>query len=107
MQWVICLAVIAAVIGLASVFRDAWAHYRAGQRSLATALAITCIVAGVPTVFVATALEQAESEWLRGAVQALGIGLVIGGGVFGAAGLILDRRPGKKSGKQPRGPETG
>jgi|GEM_PF-3324236 len=100
MQWLACLAVIAVVIGVVSVFRDVWAQYRVGKRSLATALAITCIVAGMPTVFVAVILERAESEVLRAAVQAVGIGLVIAGGVFGAVGLILDRRPSKPGDEQ-------
>ena len=95
MEWLALIAVVAVVIALMSVFRDVWAQYSAGQRSIATALAITCIVAGVPVVFAATALEQAEAEGLRTALQAVGMGLVIGGGVFGAVGLALDRRLGK------------
>lgn len=106
MELLLLFAVVAVSIRLVSVFRDVWAQYRAGYRSIATALAISCIVAGVPVVFVATALEQTDLAGLRAALQAVGVGAIIGGGVFGAVGLVLDRRMAKTVGEQPRDTEV-
>ncbi len=91
MVWLLA-AVGAVVMTLARIVHDVWAQYRTGQRSVATALAITCIVAGLPVVYAA---EQAKAAGMRTALQAVSIGLGIGGGVFGAVGLVLDRRLGK------------
>jgi undecaprenyl pyrophosphate phosphatase UppP len=105
-EFLALLAVVALIIGLARVFREVWVDYRAGRRSLATALAITCIVAGIPVVFAAMAFEERGPANVRVALQAVGIGLVIGGGVFGAAGLVLDRRLGTTGGTQTKDPDA-
>lgn len=77
---------------LASTVREGWKDYREGRRSLAMALAITCIIAGMPVVFVASALERGGPAELVTVLQVVGIVLVFAGGVLGAVGLVLDRR---------------
>lgn len=100
MTWILFAALLmSVVIALSSVFRDVWTQYRAGQRSLATALAITCIVAGVPVGVIATALEDYESTQTRYVVQSVCIFLLLAAGCFGAVGLVLDRRFPPKKGK--------
>lgn len=86
------LVVVLAPIGLLNVFLEVWRHYREGKRSLATALAITCIVFAIPLIFTGMVLEQKGFTGTKDALFAVGIGLGIGCGVFGAVGLFLDRR---------------
>src|SRR3954447_2381878 len=94
---------LAAAFGtaLASVLRDVWRDYRSGRRSLATALAITCITAGMPVLLAATALEQGGPAELVKVLQVVGIALVFAGGSFGAVGLVLDRRLRRAAVAQP------
>lgn len=94
MGWekLVLVAIVAAVLGLAKVAVEVWRQYRAERRSLATALAISSIVAGVPVVFIHKALEQANQDELYEAFGVVGVVLLVFGGVLGGIGLVLDRR---------------
>lgn len=105
MLWLLGM-VCAYLITLVRVVGDVWARYREGRRSIATALAITCVVTLIPVAFAATALEKAEPAWLREALGAVAIGLVFGGAVLGAVGLVLDRNRRKTCDRPPRDPES-
>ncbi|MFM7151939.1 MAG: hypothetical protein ACKO23_19095 [Gemmataceae bacterium] len=86
------LAVVLGPISLWNVSLEVWGNYRAGKRCLATPLAITCIVIAIPLIFTGMVLEQKGFTGTKDALFAVGIGLGIGCGVFGAVGLFLDRR---------------
>jgi len=91
------LVVVLVPIGLWNVSLEVWGNYRAGKRSLATALAITCIVIAMPLIFTGLILEQKGFTRMKDTLIAVGTGLGIGCGVLGAVGLFLDRRLKQKS----------
>ena len=98
--------VVVFILTLAGTVRDVWTDYCAGRRSCATALAITFLIAGMPVVFAASALEQAGPADLVKVIQVVGIGLVFAGGIFGAVGLVLDRQL-RKAGAVRRDSDVG
>ena len=96
MEWLVLLILLAVIFGLASVFLEVWSAFRNQKRSIATAIAITCIVLGVPTVFAAGYFEAQQASVLQQGLQMAGIVLMFGAGISGAIGLVWDRRIAKQ-----------
>lgn len=96
MERLVLLIVRAVIFGFISVFLEAWSAFRDRKRSIATAIAITCIVVGVPTVFTALCFEAQQASALQQRLQTAGIVLMFGAGISGAIGLVWDRRIAKQ-----------
>jgi drug/metabolite transporter (DMT)-like permease len=83
--------------GFARVFLEVWSAFRDQKRSIATAIAITCIVLAVSTGFAAGYLKEAQqASALQQGLETVGIVLMFGGGISGAIGLVWDRRIAKQ-----------
>ena len=81
---------LAVPIGLASVLMEVWWEFRDSKRSIATA--ITCIVANIPIVFVATCLET-QPELCNGTfLQTVGFAGMFCAGISEGTGLVWDQR---------------
>ena len=92
MEWLTILVLLTVPIGLASLFIDVWRAVHDKKRSVATAVTITCIVIGVPTVFAATYFETHGPSAFLWPLQTLGGILMFIAGISGAIGLVCDRR---------------
>lgn len=92
MDWFISWLALAVPIGMASLFWEAWRVLRDKKRSIATAIAIMCIAFGVPTIFIATYLENQPPSVLQQSLRMIGIFLMGLAGVAGAIGLVWDYR---------------
>ena len=97
MEWLALIAVVAVVIGLVSVFRDV-VQYRGPKEPRDGPGDHLHRRRGARGVRGDRPRTGRRAEGLRTALQAVGMGLVIGGGVFGAVGLAL----GSKAGEGPR-----
>ena len=86
------LVIFSVAFGLAGVFIEVWRAFRCRKRSLATAIAITCIAVGFPTIFAATYFAKLETSAVQQFFAVAGIVLMFGAGIFGAIGLLCDRR---------------
>ena len=97
MAWLMVLFLLLMWFGFASVFLEVWSAFRDQKRSIATAIAITCIVLAVSTVFAAGYLKEAQqASALQQGLETVGIVLMFGGGISGAIGLVWDRRIAKQ-----------
>jgi Flp pilus assembly protein TadB len=96
MHFLVFLVVVSVIFSMASVMMEVWRAYRDKNRSIATAVAITCIVAGFPTMFAATIFEKQEPSNWQHFFEATGIVLFYAAGILGAVGLIWDRRIARK-----------
>lgn len=92
MELLVLLVLLAVPIGLASVFVEVWRAFRDKKRSIATAIAITCIVAGVPIVFAATYFETQPPSGFGKFLQTVGIVVMFCAGISGCIGLVWDQR---------------
>ena len=92
----VACAVFGAGAALWDWLRWVWRECRSRQRSVATAIAMTCIVAAFPTVAGATLLEQQPPSIIQQALQMAGIVLMFSAGVLGGIGLVWDRRLAKR-----------
>ena len=92
MDWFVALLALAVPIGMARLFWEAWRVLRDKTRSIATAIAITCIAFGVPTIFIATYLENQPPSVLQQSLRMIGIFLMGTAGIAGAIGLVWDYR---------------
>jgi hypothetical protein len=91
-----------AILVLAGVFLDVWRAVRDKKRSIATAIAITCIVAGVPTMIAAGFLKSQVASFSQQALETAGIVLMFGAGISGAIGLVWDRRMARRQSSPDR-----
>jgi Flp pilus assembly protein TadB len=83
---------LAVPIGLASVLMEMWREFRDSKRSIATAIASTCIVANIPIVFVATCLETQPELCIGTFLQTVGFAGMFCAGISEGTGLVWDQR---------------
>jgi hypothetical protein len=94
-MWLVLLAVYVGVpAALAGALWDAWSGYRRGERSLATAVGISCLVPAAMVGGTAFALQLGGQlgEAAGDALLAVAGVIVVIGAACGAAGLAADRR---------------
>ena len=96
MELLFLLALFALIVGMVRVFLDTWSAYFQKQRSLATAIAITCVVAGIPILAAFYVCQELGYPTMERSFQIAGMVVFYGAGISGAIGLIWDRRIAKR-----------
>jgi hypothetical protein len=100
MVYFVLLALLMVIYSICAMLADVWRAYREKKRSLATAVAISCIAAGILEV-PATVYAQREASVFQEPLEVAGIVLLFWAGILGAVGLIWDRQLAKR--RQPHG----
>jgi hypothetical protein len=92
MWWLLLGVYIGVPTAMSGALRDAWSGYRRGERSLATAAGISCLVPALMVGGTAWALEDHLGKTVSDALLAGAGLLVVVGAACGVVGLASDRR---------------